>query len=242
MSIKEIEKAFNKFAPLRKAKTHWDNVGVLINTGSNENNVLLTIDLTEAVLEECISKKIKNIVAYHPIIFKPIKKLSNENNVIVRCIKNEINVFSPHTSLDPLMNKYIYNCFNDSNFSIKEGSGQNSKSIEEILNFLKKKSKIDHFRLSLGKGHDFNTVPSKMYVGVGSAFRDVKFKDSIIITGEMVHHSLLLCADNSTTVILMEHSNSERICLEYILDLLKKELPSYTISISECDKDPVSIV
>jgi putative NIF3 family GTP cyclohydrolase 1 type 2 len=231
MSIHEIAKAVDKFAPLRKAKTSWDNVGIL-----------LTIDLTEPVLKECIEKEIKNVVAYHPVIFHPLKKLGSREKVVVECIKNGINVFSPHTALDPLMNEYIFNIFNSGQFNRKLGFGLNAKTIGEVVDMLKEKSGIERLRMCLAWTHTLGSIPTNMHVGVGAAFRKVTFRESLIITGEMSHHDLLHCAGNSVSVILMEHSNSERICLEFIACKLRSELPSYELVISNADRDPVTII
>jgi len=38
--------------------------------------VLLTIDLTEAVVEEAVKLKCSAIVAYHPPIFKPVRRIT----------------------------------------------------------------------------------------------------------------------------------------------------------------------
>ena len=43
------------------------------------SRVMLTNDLTEDVLEECVEKKADLIVSYHPPIFRPLKRLTQEN-------------------------------------------------------------------------------------------------------------------------------------------------------------------
>ena len=40
---------------------------------------MLTNDLTEDVLEECVEKKADLIVSYHPPIFRPLKRLTQGN-------------------------------------------------------------------------------------------------------------------------------------------------------------------
>ncbi|ADM11768.1 NGG1p-interacting factor 3-like protein [Encephalitozoon intestinalis ATCC 50506] len=242
MSIHEIGKAIGRFASLRRAKTDWDNVGVIIDSGVEDNKVLLTIDLTEPVLEESIELGIKNIIAYHPIIFKAIKKLGPKESIVIRCISNGISVFSPHTALDPLMNNYIYSLINNGAFLYKKNYGPNTSTIENAISILKEKSGIRNFRICLARGHTMESVPESMYVGVGATFRNTPLKNSIVVTGEMSHHDLLSCIANNATVVLMEHSNSERICLEHISGKLQEELPDYKIFISTRDKDPVTII
>jgi putative NIF3 family GTP cyclohydrolase 1 type 2 len=242
MSIHVIGKAVDKFAPLRKAKTSWDNVGVLVDCGSEDARVLLTIDLTEPVLNECIEMGIRNILAYHPVIFAPLKKLDLKEKIVVECIKNNINVFCPHSALDRMMNEYVYRMMNDGAFYHKKNYGPNTSTIESAIRVLKEKSGLQCLRVCMARAHTMSTVPETMYVGVGATFRHTIIKRSIVITGEMSHHDLLACIANETSVILMEHSNSERICLEYIGTKLKSELPEYEVYISKRDVDPVTIV
>lgn len=242
MSIHEISKAVDRFAPLRKAETSWDNVGILVNTGTMDNKVLLTIDLTRPVLEECIAAGIKNVLSYHPVIFKPIKKLGSKEHLIVDCIKNGINVFSPHSALDPMMNEYIYRMFNEGVFYRKRNHGSNVSSIRNVVDVLKKESGMEKFRVCLARDHTMESVPELMYVGVGATFKHVSLRNCVVITGEMSHHDLLHCVANEASVVLMEHSNSERICLRHISERLEKELPEYRIFVSKSDKDPVTII
>lgn len=242
MSIHEIGRAVDRFAPLRKAKTSWDNVGVLVNSGTWDTRVMLTIDLTETVLQECIGLGIKNILSYHPVIFRPVKKLDVKEHVAVSCVKNGINVFSPHSALDPLMNEYIYKMFNEAEFQRKRNNGPNGSSVKDVVEGLKRRSGLERLRMCLARDHTVETVPPLMYVGVGATFRNTSLRNSIVITGEMSHHDLLHCASNGTSVILMEHSNSERICLEHVASRLRSELPEYEVVISKEDRDPITIV
>lgn len=242
MSIQEIGRAIDRFAPLRRAETSWDNVGVLINSGTQDKRVFLTIDLTEPVLRECIALGVKNIVSYHPVMFRAIKKLGSKEHLIVECIKNGINVFSPHSAMDPVMNNYIYGMLNSGEFRRKKKLGPNARSIENVVRILKEKSGLERLRICLARGHTMESVPETMYVGVGATFRNTAVRSCVVVTGEMSHHDLLHCAANGASVILMEHSNSERICLEYISERLRSELPEYEVFVSRKDRDPVTIV
>ena len=103
-----VIRAMEELAPLALSKDHtWDNVGLLLEAPRPMENasskVLLTIDFTKAVLEECLGDRVSCVVAYHPLIFNPIKRLTLANpghELILRCIQNGISVYSPHTALD----------------------------------------------------------------------------------------------------------------------------------------------
>ncbi len=62
--------------------------------------ILITNDLTDPILDEAIRKNVNLIVAYHPAIFEPLKRLTQSEwgqRSIVKCIEHRIAVYSPHT-------------------------------------------------------------------------------------------------------------------------------------------------
>lgn len=71
------------------------------------SNVLITLDTTEAVVEEAIDKNCNLIISHHPIIFKGLKSLTGKNYVertILKAIKNDIAIYAVHTNLDNVHN------------------------------------------------------------------------------------------------------------------------------------------
>ena len=103
MKIQQLILAFESIAPTYLAND-WDNVGLLVGSPDwDANKILLTIDLTEAVLQEAIATKTHAIVSYHPPIFDPLKSVTNrtfKERVILDAISYKIAIYSPHTSLD----------------------------------------------------------------------------------------------------------------------------------------------
>lgn len=82
----------------------YDNVGLLVGLPEQEATaVLVTLDVTEAVLAEAKAKGCNMIVAHHPIWFMPRKRLNGEDfvsRVIMQAIKDDIALFACHTNLD----------------------------------------------------------------------------------------------------------------------------------------------
>lgn len=241
MHINDVAKCIQKFAPEELA-AEWDNCGILIDCllKPENNSVLLTVDLTEEVVDECIKKKIEMIVAYHPVIFKPIKRLDSAQKVLIRCIKNNISVYSPHSQLDPLMNKYILDQI------IRPTSSQISNTLDNITTKIKSLSGLKNLRIVKSKRNELNNIvynADSIIVGVGATFRNVNLKNCLIITGEMSHHDLLKCKFNGVDVIMMEHSNSERVFLPELKRMIEHndETKSIEVFISEKDVDPVTI-
>ena len=95
--------AMEAVAPRRLAAS-WDNTGLLLGDPSRLlRRALLTIDLTDDVLDEAIAAKCEAIIAYHPPIFEPLKQLTAmhaHEQILLRCAENKIAILSPHTALD----------------------------------------------------------------------------------------------------------------------------------------------
>lgn len=100
MLIHDLVAAMESIAPVHLAE-EWDNVGLLVGDAARPlaGPVLLTVDLTHAVLDEAIGMKAGAIIAYHPPIFRPLKKLS-AGSVVLGVAEAGIAVYSPHTALD----------------------------------------------------------------------------------------------------------------------------------------------
>jgi dinuclear metal center YbgI/SA1388 family protein len=104
MHVRDLIAAMGRLAPLRYAES-WDNVGLLVGDAAANlpGPVLLTIDLTEAVLAEAIGAKAAAIVSYHPPLWEGVKRITAETargRVLLGAMRAGIAVYSPHTALD----------------------------------------------------------------------------------------------------------------------------------------------
>lgn len=103
-TVGELLTALETFAPLRYAGS-WDNVGLIVGSRAHvlRGPVLLTIDLSEEVMEEARSMRASAILAYHPPIFHPIKCLTDETamgKMLLEAMTLGMAVISPHSTLD----------------------------------------------------------------------------------------------------------------------------------------------
>ena len=103
MILKEIISYLETLAPLSLQES-YDNSGLIIgDVNSDISSVLLTIDTTEEVVAEAISKNANLIISHHPIIFTGLKTITGKNYIertIIKAIKNNIAIYSMHTNLD----------------------------------------------------------------------------------------------------------------------------------------------
>lgn len=103
MKIQEVLDHLESIAP-RAYQESYDNTGLLTGDAQTTlKSALITLDCTEAVVEEAIAKSCNLIISHHPIIFKGLKKLTGSNYIertIIKALKNDIAIYAIHTNLD----------------------------------------------------------------------------------------------------------------------------------------------
>ncbi len=103
MKIREICAYLDSEIPVAFQES-YDNSGLQIGDQEQEaGSALIAIDITEEVVDEAIRKDCAIIFTHHPLIFNPIKKITSGNSagrIIIKCLKNNIAVYSAHTNLD----------------------------------------------------------------------------------------------------------------------------------------------
>jgi dinuclear metal center YbgI/SA1388 family protein len=101
--LKDVTNFLESFAPLNLQES-YDNAGLITGDANTEiKTVLITLDVTEKVVDEAIEKNAQLIVAHHPIVFSGLKKFTGKNYVertIIKALKNDIAIYAAHTNLD----------------------------------------------------------------------------------------------------------------------------------------------
>ena len=103
MKIKEVYDFLDALAPFNTA-CKWDNCGLLVGSLDEDlTNGLISLDITENVVNEAVQKECNLIISHHPLIFGGINKVTSDM-LVYKIIKNKINVISVHTNLDKAKN------------------------------------------------------------------------------------------------------------------------------------------
>lgn len=103
MNISEIIKIIEDWAA-PELMDDWDNSGLQYGSGEIElKGVLITLDVTEEVLEFAVKNDLNLIISHHPLIFEGIKDLSldtHQGRMTYKIIKEDISIYCSHTTLD----------------------------------------------------------------------------------------------------------------------------------------------
>lgn len=99
----QIINTLEQVAPPR-LQEGFDNTGLQCGTLKGGcTGVLLCIDATEDIVEEAVERDCNLIITHHPLLFKPVKRITGEGRVqaaLVQAIRSGITIYSCHTSLD----------------------------------------------------------------------------------------------------------------------------------------------
>ena len=106
MKVRSVCEFIEEVAPLALQES-YDNAGLLIGDPQMDvTAVLVTIDITEEVIQEAIEHNCNLIISHHPLIFSGLKRITGQN-LVQRCvalaIKNDIAIYAAHTNLDNVL-------------------------------------------------------------------------------------------------------------------------------------------
>lgn len=104
MTVKELYRKLSERIPCELSE-QWDNDGLMCSPdGSAEvRRALVTLDVTEQIVDYAIESNFDLIVSHHPLIFKPLCAVSDENHIsrkLIKLLDAGIAVFSFHTRAD----------------------------------------------------------------------------------------------------------------------------------------------
>lgn len=256
MKLNQITALLNNIAPLELA-ADWDNVGLLLEPKPDASikRVLLSVDLTQSVIEEAIKKKVNLILCYHPILFKPVQSLcmsSPFDRNLLLLIQKKIALYSPHTALDHVIggvNDWLIDgcgvgevTFINPSKDQLSGAGRmlslnRAVSINTLCKRIKSHLHTPYLRVAPGASNNIRTIACCAGAGA-SVLTDVQA--DCYLTGEMSHHDVLAAQATGSTVILSEHTHTERGFLPLYQSIIQKALNApVELIISKQDNDPL---
>ncbi|MCX6220199.1 MAG: Nif3-like dinuclear metal center hexameric protein [Bacteroidia bacterium] len=105
MLLQNIVQHLETIAPISYQES-YDNAGLIMGDKNREiSSALITLDVTEEVVDEAISLGCELIISHHPLIFKGIKRITGSNEVercLIKAIKNDLAIYAAHTNLDSI--------------------------------------------------------------------------------------------------------------------------------------------
>ncbi|NP_001016355.1 NIF3-like protein 1 [Xenopus tropicalis] len=266
MDLGSVVSRLNVLTPPALAEG-WDNVGLLVEPSPPHqvHKLLLTNDLTEDVLDEAIDTGANMILSYHPPVFKALKRITQKSwkeRLVVKALEKHLAVYSPHTSCDALangVNDWLARALGPSksvplrastSLTYPGGVGHLLEfRLDPAGNIMSRLNGIQGVSVCTSTArHDGDngtrvslSCSQNALVEVLSILSGVPAE--LYLTGEMSHHDVLDAVAEGRSVVLCEHSNSERGYLQELGGQIRQALEGQVqVVVSQRDRDPLQVV
>ncbi len=256
----ELIEYLETVAPLH-FQENYDNSGLIYGDKNSEiKSVLISLDLTEAVLEEAIKLDCNVVISHHPIIFRGIKKFQDHyvDRAIVKAIKNDIAVYAIHTNLDSVIENGVNGKICDKigiidyqilspKKALDENNNVGAGMIGRIENPMEEKDFLDHLKKSMELKVVKHTVflgrkVNKIAVcgGSGSFLLNdaLKQKADVFITSDFKYHEFF-DADGRIVIIDIGHYESERFTINLLYELISNKFRKFAAHCTKVNTNPV---
>ncbi len=249
MKIKEIVSALERFAPLPLQES-FDNAGLQVGvTEAEVSGALLCLDVTEEVIREAADLGCNLIVAHHPLLFHPLKHVSEETHV-ERClrlaVKNDICIYASHTNMDNAEDGVNYKMAQKIGLVDvvpMEGGGVIGylPIAEDSLAFLQRMK--DVFRAECLQHNELLQRPVQSVAlcgGAGDFMLDkaIELEADAFLTGEM-HYHLFFGHEQQIQIGVLGHYESEQYTTEIFYSIIEEVAPKLPLFVTATDGNPV---
>ena len=214
-TVQQVYEEMQRIAPLELAES-WDNPGLLVDCGGTVQKVLVTLDITPEVVEEAARKHCEVIVAHHPVIFSPLKKIGPQD-VPCQLVRAGISAICMHTNLDAAeggVNEVLAGIFGMKNLeTFADGCGR-----------------VGEIELNSVKGLAYQVqkeLASRCNLPENGPAVQIKLVDN----GRMVKRLGL-------SLIAAGHYATEFPVTAAVAEKLRAALPELEVLVSEANKDP----
>lgn len=258
MILNDILNIIESVAPVQWQEA-WDNSGLQIGErNATIDRVLLTVDVTEAVIDEAIRRKCQLILSHHPLLFHGIKQITgatSQARCVQRAIEHHIAIYSAHTSMDSalhgvsgrmadkigLQNQRIL--MPNPTYGSQVGLGiigtlPQPLPLHRFIDHIKTTFDAPWLRYTQGKSDTIHTVA--LCGGAGAEFipNAIQQGADAYITADCKYHEMQAAASD-ITVVDMDHWVSEHFTREIFAELLQDKVECI---IARSDQSPILAV
>ena len=268
VKIYQVVDALEHYAPL-PLQEGYDNAGLQVGlTEAVEvSGALLCLDVTEDVVDEAIRKGCNLIVSHHPLIFRKLARISDENYVqrtVRKAIKNDITIVSMHTNMDAAMGGVNFKIAEKLGLrnlrffggekeidGVKGGEGVIGEITDETDTLHADGIAADDLVLMLRERFQVECVQCNQLLrrsirkvalcgGAGSFLLDAAIAAGAdaFITGEMHYHEFF-GHEQEIQICVIGHYQSEQFTSEIFRSIITEKCPGVKCEISEINTNPI---
>ena len=240
----DVYQTMCRLAPL-ELELSFDNAGFLVGRADAVcERALLALDLTDTVLDEALREGASLIITHHPVIFDPLRNVTDETPTgrrLLRLIENRMAVISMHTNLDIVeggVNDVLLDLCGarregvlDENGCGRFGRLPEQLSLSAFLARLRDKLPCHGLRY-YDAGRPVERLAVLGGAGVNSLPRAVSLGCDTFLTADIKYHKFQLAAELGVNLIDGDHFGTENPVLYALLPKLQAAHPTVDFMIS----------
>ena len=250
MECKKVIEILEKQSPKSYA-CDWDYVGLLVGREDKEiQKIYIALDATDEAIEEAIANGADMLLTHHPMIFKGMKRVTQEDFIgrrIIRLIQNDMVYYAMHTNFDVMGMADLaadYLGISDTRVleitSVSEtgeegigryGSLKKEMTVRECCEEVKQAFSLENVKVfgdlerkvktaAISPGSGRSVISNALQAGV-----------DVLITGDIDHHEGIDAVAQKLTVIDAGHYGVEHIFIPYMEQYLKREAKELEIAV-----------
>lgn len=231
--ISELDKEFPR-------RTAWENdkIGLQVDNGNEEiENVHVALELNDDVIDEAVENNTDLIITFHPLIFRPIKNINQDDRVtrlVSKLIKNDINLFVIHTNFDAHPYGTSYELCSRLGYQRDQyiekdedypergmGAVVNLNEDVDLLDIVEKVSNVCSTPVKYNNGRNKKISKIAILGGSGSSYIDkaIEIGADVLITADITYHEFHR-VDGVMAIIDPGHYEME----QFVIEALKKNI------------------
>ncbi len=233
--MKVIETTYPKHAALE-----WDNVGLLVGRAEKEvKSIYVALDATDEVIDDAILRGADMLITHHPLLFSPLKKITDEHFIgsrVVKLLQHDISYYAMHTNYDVLgmaeLSGAILGLRDAEVLEVTdaenaEGIGRVGElpyemTLQECCELVKQKFQLENVKVF----GDVNQMVQRVAIspGSGKGMVDVALEKraEVLVTGDISHHEGIDAVAQGIAIIDAGHYGLEHIFVEDMVIFLTK--------------------
>lgn len=218
----------------------WDNVGLLAGRSDKEvKKVYLALDATDEVIDEAVRWGADLLITHHPLIFKGLKKVNDEDFIsrrVLRLIQNDISYYAMHTNYDvmgmadlagEILNLKEPEVLEVTAAEVQEGIGRvadldEELSLEECSRFVKERFHLPNVKVFGDSKMRVNRIAVSPGSGKSMIGAALGKGADVLITGDIDHHTGIDAAAQGMAIIDAGHYGIEHIFVEDMKEFMQR--------------------
>lgn len=240
MTVAEITRIIAEVAPPVTAAA-WDNVGLQVGDAEAPvDTVLVTLDVTGAVVDEAIRAGAQLIVSHHPLVFSPLTSVLTDDitgGLVIRLVSGGVALYAAHTNLDAAAEvgttavlARMLEVRDTRPLVVEDGVGlgaigelADASSLEQFVALVDAQLRPGRLTVVGERAGSVRTVALMPGAGSDAVRPAAQAGADVLVCGDLKHHDALDALALGLVVVDAGHYATEWPVVDAIVDLLEEQ-------------------